>query len=74
MRSRYVKQLVRLRVVANTKDGQSIRGVLAGEHRDCIVLDAPEYLGEAQVEKLSGQAVIPRENLAWIQVLSNDGS
>jgi small nuclear ribonucleoprotein (snRNP)-like protein len=69
----YFRELVRRRVLVHTKDDRSIRGVLCADYEDCVVLDAPEYLGEAQVEKLSGPAVIPSQNLSWIQVLSDDG-
>jgi len=71
MRPGYVRKLVRLRVIAHTKDDQSIRGVLQEVHRDCIVLSAAEYLGQAKTEALSGTPVIPRENLSWLQVLGD---
>jgi len=71
---RYMGELVRHRVVAHTKDDRSIRGVLVSDYPDCILLDAPEYLAEPETTQLKGRAVILRSNLAWIQVLSNDGS
>jgi hypothetical protein len=70
----YIDDLVRLRVIAHTKDDQSIRGVLVASHPDCIVLEAAEYLDEAKTESLSGTPVIPRSNLSWLQVLSDAGS
>lgn len=65
-----MRRFVKRRVVAHTKDGQSIRGVLLSNHRDCVVIDQPEYLGQAPDEhKLEGDAVILKDNLAWVQVL-----
>lgn len=70
----HLGELVRVRVIVHTRDDRSIRGVLVSDYPDCIVLDAPEYLGEPQIQEIAGRAVILRPNLAWIQVLSNDGS
>jgi hypothetical protein len=73
--SRYVKRLVRSRVIAHTTEGQSIRGVLTGEHLDCIVLEPAEFLREAaDPESINGRAVVLRDKLSWLQVLSDDGS
>lgn len=71
---RYLRRLVRGRVIVHTTDNRSLRGVLAAEYRDCIVLEAPEYLGEAgEPNELAGRAVILREKLSWLQELGNDG-
>ncbi len=73
LRARYVKRLVRSRVIAHTTDGQSIRGVLTGEHRDCIVPEPAEFLKEAaEPESINGRAVILRDKLGWLQVLGDD--
>lgn len=65
---RGIRRLVRASVIAHTKDDQSIRGVLKAEYRDCIVLAEPHYLHEAKEDSLKGDAVIPRDNLSWLQV------
>ncbi len=70
----YLGDLVRSRVIVTTKDDQAIRGVLAADYPDCIVLDAPEFLEAPAVEQLKGRAVVLRSNIGWIQVLSDDGS
>jgi small nuclear ribonucleoprotein (snRNP)-like protein len=65
--------LVRRRVIVHTRDGQSIRGALVGEYRDCLVLEAAEFLREAPaVEDIGGRAVIERKNVSWLQVLADD--
>lgn len=64
-----VRRLVRRRVVVHTKDDRSIRGVLTHNYRDCMVLAQPEYLHEAKPTELEGDAVILRDNIAWLQVL-----
>jgi hypothetical protein len=62
--------LVRRRVIVHTRDGQSIRGVLVGEYRDCLVLEAAEFLREAPgPEDIAGRAVVERNNVSWLQVL-----
>lgn len=67
---RGLRGLVRRRAVVHTRDDQSIRGVLVGVHRDCVELSGAEYLGEAQeAKKLEGSAVVPRDNVAWLQML-----
>jgi small nuclear ribonucleoprotein (snRNP)-like protein len=70
-------ELVRDRVIVHTKDDRAIRGVLLEAYPDCVVIDAPEYLVEPEVQILKGRALIERSNVAWIQVLSagdDDGS
>lgn len=64
-----LKRLVRQRVVVHTRDERSIRGVLLEIYRDCVVLAEPEYLQEAKPAELKGNAVIPTENVAWLQIL-----
>lgn len=57
------------RVVVQTSDGRSIRGVLEHAYRDALVLAAVEYLDEASPVDLPGQAVIPLGNVSWIHQL-----
>lgn len=66
---RGVRRLVRARVVVHTKDDRSLRGVLAAEHADCLVLAQPEWLGEAMPERMPGEVVVLLSNVSWIQVL-----
>jgi hypothetical protein len=69
------RRFERQRVVAHTRDDQSIEGVLVGEHRDCIQLSNPVYLDatqeleDKQRAPLSGDVVILHSNLAYFQVL-----
>jgi small nuclear ribonucleoprotein (snRNP)-like protein len=73
-RRSYIRKLTRQRVIVHTRDDQSIRGVLKEVHPDCIVITAAQYLDKATTEDVSGTPVIPRENVAWLQVLSDAGS
>lgn len=60
------------RVVVNLTDGSSIRGVLAADYAEAIVLEAAEYLAGQQPEAFAGRAVIPRPHLIWTQALGAD--
>lgn len=66
---RWISRLVRRTIVVHMTDGQSIRGVLAGEYRDCLVLIHASYLGSESVTKVDGEVVVPRERVGWIQDL-----
>jgi small nuclear ribonucleoprotein (snRNP)-like protein len=58
-------------VIVHTRDDRSIRGVLTGVHRDCAVVQSPEYLAEdGSVTPLEGRAVVRWDNVAWFQELS----
>lgn len=67
----YLKGLVRTRVIAHTKDDQSIRGTLRCVDRDSVVLDPAEYLepGAEDAKPLNGAAVILSKNVSWLQVI-----
>lgn len=56
------------RVVVNTKDDQSIRGVLQ-VGADCLILHAPEWISEAGTVPIPKQSVIPLSNYSHMQVL-----
>lgn len=58
---------VKTLVTVHTKDQQSIQGVLLGSYRDVVVLGHPTHLDHAPDVTLSGDAIIPRGNVAWIQ-------
>lgn len=70
--NRWLRQLERKSVTVHTTDGQSLKGVLIGEHRDCIVLAHAEYLSGDTSEPLDGEAVVLRERVSWIQVLHGE--
>lgn len=57
------------RVVLQTKDDRSLRGVLVGVYRDCVVLAHFEYLNEAKPTDLPGEATVLFENLSWVHQL-----
>lgn len=64
---RWLDKLDRKIVVAHLTTGASIRGVLVGVHRDCIVLGHASWLGPEGADNIDGEAVLPRERLAWLQ-------
>lgn len=68
-RMRWVDRLVRRSVVIHTTSGESVRGVLVGAYRDCLVLSHAAFLGSDSIEGIDGEAVIPRERIAWLQTL-----
>lgn len=58
-----------LTVVVHTVQGQSIRGVMTGAYKDCLVLDHAVFLAGDTTTNIDGEAVIPRASVAWIQTL-----
>lgn len=69
----WIEKLDRRSIVAHLTTGASIRGVLTAVHRDCIVLSHGAWLGSEGVETIDGEAVIPRDRLAWIQDITSGG-
>lgn len=69
MRRNWLDRLERRTVVVHTSDGQSLRGVLVGVYRDCVVLNHAYALGAQAVQSIDGEAVIARERVAWVQTL-----
>jgi hypothetical protein len=67
--SRGLKRLKGERVVLQTKDDRSLKGVLLAAYRDCVVVGHFEYLEEANPVDLPGEATVLRENLSWIHQL-----
>jgi hypothetical protein len=59
-------------IVHTTNDGPSIKGLAAVVHDDCIVLREAIVLGEAALEILNGNVVIPRERVLFMQVVTHD--
>lgn len=67
---RWLDRLVRDHVVVHTTTGASLRGVLVGVYRDCIVLTHVAYLGTDTTENVDGDVVIPRDKVGWLQRLA----
>lgn len=72
-RVRWIDRLARRTVVVHLANGASIRGVMAGAYRDSVVLVHATYLGMVGGDRvetpIDGDAVILREQVAWIQTL-----
>jgi small nuclear ribonucleoprotein (snRNP)-like protein len=70
---RWINRLTRRTVVVHTRDGQSLRGVLVGAYRDCLVLSHAVYLaGEGEVN-VDGEVAVPRQTVGWLQVIPPRG-
>lgn len=71
MRRSYFKRLVGRQVVVHTDAGSSIRGVVSTVATDCVVLDAPVYLGQANPSEddLEGRVPILFAKIDFAQVL-----
>jgi hypothetical protein len=67
--SRGLKRLKGERVVLQTKDDRSLRGILLDAFRDCVVIGHFEYLEEANPVDLPGEATVLVQNLSWIHKL-----
>lgn len=57
-------------VVVHTTAGSSLRGVMVGTYTDSVVLSHVEFLAGDTTTTIDGDAVIPRDKIAWIQTLS----
>jgi hypothetical protein len=66
---RGARGLVGERVVLQTKDDRSLRGVLVGVYADCVAIGHFEYLEEANPVDLPGEATVLHSNLSWIHKL-----
>ena len=63
-----MRNLVGWGVVVHTRDGQSLDGVLVGQYPDILVLrHASARLEDGRREQLTGEVVVPRENVSFIQ-------
>lgn len=67
--ARGLRRLKGERVVLQTKDDRSLRGILLDSFRDCVVIGHFEYLEEASPVDLPGEATVLFENLSWIHKL-----
>lgn len=63
----HFRSLRRSTIVLHTRDGQSFRGVLVGDYRDCVVLANAVLLADEGVADLAGSIGVPRSNVAWWQ-------
>lgn len=68
-RVRWINRLTRRTVVVHMTTGASVRGVLVGAYRDCLVLQHAAYLGADAIEKVDGEVIVPRDRVAWLQAL-----
>lgn len=66
---RYIDRLQRRSVVLHLKDGQSLKGVLMAAYRDSLVLAHARYLAADGELPVDGEAVVPRDSVAWLQTL-----
>jgi hypothetical protein len=65
-----MQNLTRMSGVVHTRDGRSLEGVVSGVYRDCLVLSHASYLLEnGQKEPMSGEIVLPRDNVSFIQAV-----
>ena len=64
---RYIERMRRSTVVVHRPGDPSIRGILVGVYRDCIVLECAEALGGDGPTQIDGRAVIPRSDRLWLQ-------
>lgn len=67
----WIDGLTRQTVIVHCKhDGPSFKGVQMAAHADCLILNETLLL-EPEVQTLmDGDVVIPRENIAYLQVIA----
>jgi hypothetical protein len=67
----WIDELTRETVIVHCQhDGPSFKGVLAAVHSDALVLSSALLLEPEAQTLMDGQTVIPRENIAYLQVIS----
>ena len=66
---RGLRRLKGERIALHTKDDRSLRGVLLDAYKDCLVVGHFEWLEEARVVDLPGEAIVLLDNLSWIHKL-----
>lgn len=71
---RWLKRITASTVVVHLTDEQSIRGVLWAVHADCLILRHATYLAQDASSTVDGEVVIPRTQVAWMQVLTEVNS
>lgn len=70
---RWLERITFKTVVVHTVNGSSLRGVLKGTYADCIVLTHARYLYADGYQDVDGEAIIPRPQVAWVQVMQPGG-
>lgn len=70
----WINKQLRRTVVIHTTSKESMRGVLVGSYRDCVVLAHAYYLNaDSAPTEIDGEAIVPRAQVAWIQRLEATG-
>lgn len=71
---RWLDKQLRHSVVVHLVSKESVRGVLVGVYRDCLVIAHAYYLNDdSPPTEVDGEVVIPRGQVAWIQKLYESG-
>lgn len=66
----FIASKTRRRVAVHLTDGSSLRGILAAVYPDCVALERAEALHDGGAAPIDGEALVPRDRLAWLQVLA----
>ncbi len=69
-RRHWLKRQVLTRVLVHTSDGSTVEGILDVAARDGLVLRSPKFHGDEQEHSLKGTAYVPREQVSFVQVLT----
>ena len=73
--ARWLNRITHSTVVVHTVDKQSLKGVLRATYSDCLVLVDATFMGPAgdghgtMNVPVDGQVAVPRDKVAWVQVL-----
>lgn len=69
--SSWADELTRPTVIVHLRhDGPSVKGVLAAVHSDALILSDALHLEPEAQTLMDGSTVIPRESIAYLQVLA----
>lgn len=61
-------------VIVHTTTKESLRGVLVGVYKDCLVLAHVYYLNtDSAPTEVDGEAIVPRSQVAWVQKMYDVG-
>lgn len=69
-RRRTLNKLKGHRVVVQTRDDRSLRGILTEVGVDCLVVSQLEYLEEGKATELPGRAWVLDANVSWVHDLA----
>lgn len=70
LQNRFDSLEVGLPVVVNTRDDQSIRGVVLRDDHGGIRIGSAHYMRGQRDQPLGGVVRVPRDNVSWVQDLS----